>query len=206
MLHLDPASLERGQISPVIPVLAPIAGIVSKVFISKGAYISPSQPILEIIDNDHMHLELAVFEKDILKVQKGQAITFRIPEASDSLYQGEVYLVGNALEPASRTVKVHGHFREEKPFGFAVGMFIDAQIATGDSRVMALPEASVVRLEDGDYVCQLIQYENNTYYLSRLKVSTGATSGGYVEISNGAEMQPDAQFLTQGAYAVLTNL
>jgi cobalt-zinc-cadmium efflux system membrane fusion protein len=205
MLHLDPSALEQGHLSPTIPVLAPIAGIISRVFISKGTYVSPDKPILEIIDNDHMHLELAVFEKDILKIKKGQEIKFRIPEATDSLYEGEVYLVGNSLEAGSRTVKVHGHFREEKPMGFAVGMFIEAQIVTGSARVMALPEAAVVHLEGGDFVCQLRLHEKGNYQLSRVKVITGDTAGGYTVIENSSDFEEGAQFLTKGAYAVLTN-
>lgn len=206
MLHLDPKMLEQGELSPTIPVLAPISGRISRVFISKGTYISPEQPILEIIDNDHMHLELAVFEKDILKVEKGQAINFRIPEATDSVYEGEVYLVGNSLEASSRTVKVHGHFREEKPLGFAVGMFIEAEIEIGKATVMALPEAAVVHLADGDYVCKLRQQDNDSYLLSRVKVSAGETAAGYTVIENDSDFNPEAQFLTEGAHTVLTNL
>jgi cobalt-zinc-cadmium efflux system membrane fusion protein len=36
--------------------------------------VSPANQILEIIDTNHIHLELSVFQKDIMKVKKGQEI------------------------------------------------------------------------------------------------------------------------------------
>jgi cobalt-zinc-cadmium efflux system membrane fusion protein len=41
----------------------------------------PSDTMLEIIETGHLHLELNVFEKDILKVKVEQDINFTVPEA-----------------------------------------------------------------------------------------------------------------------------
>lgn len=41
----------------------------------------PSDEIMELMDVSHMHVELQVFEKDILQLKKGQHISFRVPEA-----------------------------------------------------------------------------------------------------------------------------
>jgi len=51
-------------------IYAPIDGSITKVNVSKGMYVSPSDEIMEIINTDHIHLELSVFEKDIMKIRK----------------------------------------------------------------------------------------------------------------------------------------
>ena len=57
----------------------------------------------------NLHLELNVFEKDILKVKEGKKITFTVPEASKEVFNAEVHLVGKSIEGNDRTINVHGH-------------------------------------------------------------------------------------------------
>jgi cobalt-zinc-cadmium efflux system membrane fusion protein len=54
--------------------------------------------MLEIIETDHLHLELNVFEKDILKVKVEQDINFTVPEATNEIFHAKVHLVGNQLK------------------------------------------------------------------------------------------------------------
>ncbi len=81
MLNINISAVEAGNITSEITLYAPIHGSVTKMNISKGTYVSPADEIMEIINTDHIHLELAVFEKDILKIKEGQKIVFNIPEA-----------------------------------------------------------------------------------------------------------------------------
>jgi cobalt-zinc-cadmium efflux system membrane fusion protein len=45
--------------------------------------------MLEIIETDHLHLELNVFEKDILKVKVEQDINFTVPEATNEIFHAK---------------------------------------------------------------------------------------------------------------------
>jgi cobalt-zinc-cadmium efflux system membrane fusion protein len=60
-------------------------------------YACSSDTMLEIIETDHLHLELNVFEKDILKV-KVEDINFTVPEATNEIFHAKVHLVGNQLK------------------------------------------------------------------------------------------------------------
>ncbi len=202
MLNLDPQVVERGQLSSVVPVLAPIGGSVTRMNVSKGMYVSPSDPILEIIDRDHLHLELAVFEKDILKVREGQRIQVTIPDAGNFRFNASVYLVGTSLEESSRTVKVHGHLEGEIPTGLAIGMFVEAEIITAGKLVDALPDEAIIKMADGDYVCLLSSMDKDGYRFELVKVQPGSSSGGFTEITNPDDFTPDAQILTRGSYGL----
>ena len=57
----------------------------------RDRYIAASDVILEIVDTSHLHLELAVFEKDILKIKVGQKIKFTVPEASKEIFDADVH-------------------------------------------------------------------------------------------------------------------
>ena len=110
MLNFSPAKVESGSISSISYIYAPISGSITKMNVTKGMYVSPANEILEIIDNDHIHLELRVFEKDIMKLKKGQRIQFTLPEASSEIFEATVHLIGTNMED-NRTILVHGHLK-----------------------------------------------------------------------------------------------
>jgi cobalt-zinc-cadmium efflux system membrane fusion protein len=202
ILNINPQLVEKGQVSSVVPVLAPIGGRITRMNVSKGKYVSPSDPILEIINRDHIHLELAVFEKDIMKVREGQRIRFAIPEASNTWFDASVYLVGTALEESGRTVKVHGHLEGEPPPGLAIGMYVEAEIITASAMASVLPEEAIIHREDGDYVCLLRGQEKEQYLFELVKIQKGTNSGGFTTIANPEVFPEEARFLTRGAYSL----
>ncbi|MRH99009.1 efflux RND transporter periplasmic adaptor subunit [Kriegella sp. EG-1] len=202
MLNISTSNALNGTLSSVATIYAPISGSVTKVNVSKGSYVSPATTIMEIIDNDHMHLELSVFEKDILKVKKGQIIEFKIPEASELNFTAEVHLVGTVIEE-NRTIKVHGHIDENQSQKFLTGMFVEAVLVTDSTTVNALPTEAVKEINDEKYVLVLDRIEDGNYYFTQHDVITKATSNNFVEIGNENEFKPDTQFLTKGAFELL---
>lgn len=202
LLHISPSKVENGTISSVVTIHAPISGTISKVNITRGTYVSPAASILEIIDNDHIHLELSVFEKDIMKIKKGHHINFKIPEASTETFKAEVYLVGAAMEE-NRTIKVHGHLMDETENNFLTGMFVEAAITTSTKSGMALPNDAVVMVDGTPYVLVLDKYEGDYYYFRAQEVKISANDKEYTAIEPTDNFSPKTQFLTKGAFGLL---
>lgn len=202
LLNISPLEVENGNITASTTLYAPISGSITKVWISKGAYVSPSSPILEIVDNDHIHLELAIFEKDIMKVKKGQPIRFRIPEASDKTFEAEVYLVGTAIND-NRTIQVHAHLKDEEENNFLTGMFVEADIITDQIQMLALPSEAIVTVDDQAYLLHLVSENDTGYQLKRLKVRTGLAFKDYTAIKNMEQVDDNYQFLSKGAFGLI---
>ena len=196
MMNISPQRVEQGQISSSINLYAPIEGFVTKVNVSNGTYVSPSDVILEIVDTDHIHLELSVFEKDIMSVKKGQKILFQIPEASNKTFEAEVHLVGTTINETSRRVKVHGHVDNEDN-NFIVGMFVEAEIINKSSKRLGLPRESVVSQEDDTFVLVVNENNNNVFHLQKVKVNIGKETEDAIEILN-AEALKDKKILVKG--------
>ncbi len=204
LLNISTSQALAGNYTSLARIYAPITGTIARTFVSKGSYVSPADALMEIIDIEHIHLELSVFEKDMLKVRKDQPIRFKIPESSPEYYEGTVHLIGNALEPETRTVTVHGHIDNERGTPhFAVGMFIEAKINTGETGGLALPETAVVNLDESFYVLQLKEQQNGSFLFDRVEVKPGNTQGGMTQILNAADFNKDAQFLTKGAFDLI---
>ncbi|UBZ06746.1 efflux RND transporter periplasmic adaptor subunit [Salegentibacter mishustinae] len=205
MLNLNPDAVERGNISSTIRIYAPISGSITEMNINNGMYVSAADELMQIIDRDHLHIELNVFEKDVIKIKKGQDIRFSIPEANTDTIKGEVHLVGTSISEEKRTVKVHGHFKDEqKKNSLATGMFVEAEIITDKRKAKALPAESIVSLDNTNYVLVLDTKTDSNYIFKRRKVLPGDTFNGFTIIKNSADFNQDTQFLTKGAFTLIT--
>lgn len=203
MMHINPSSVEQGNISSTINLYASISGYVTKVNVSHGTYVSPSDIVMEIVDTDHLHLELSVFEKDILKIKKGQEILFTIPEASDSIFNAEVHLVGTTIDEKSRRVKIHGHINDGQS-QFIVGMFTEADIVINSLKSMAVPKEAVVEVEDHSFVLILKNETETTYHLEKIEIRKGIETEAFVEILNETDLK-DKKILVKGTYMLLND-
>ena len=202
MLNISPNRVEQGNITSQAVIYAPISGSVTKMNVAKGSYVSPATEIMEIVDNDHVHLELSVFEKDILKVKKGQRIQFKIPEASEDTFEAEVHLVGTSIDDTNRSIKVHGHLAHEEEANFLPGMFVDAKIMTDTIKTLSLPEEAVIESEGTYYVLKLVDKENGGYTFEQIPVKQGNTYDGYTEII-ATDLNETDQFLTKGVFDLI---
>ena len=202
MMHIKPESVEQGNISSQINLYAPISGNVTSVKVSNGAFVSPSDVVLEMANTEHIHLELSVFEKDVLNIKKGQAINFKVPEASDELFKAEVYLVGTSIDESNRTIKVHGHIEDEEQANFVIGMFVEADILTHAKENMALPKSAVAELGTDFYTLVLKDSNKDGFKFEKVKLQVGAQNENFVEVLNGSDFK-DQQFLIKGGFMLL---
>lgn len=202
MLNISPAAVRAGTISSIVSIYAPISGSITKVNVTKGSYVSPATEILEIIDNDHIHLELSVFEKDIMKIKKGQKIDFKIPEVSTETFKAQVHLVGTVIED-NRTIKVHGHLENESSHNFLTGMFVEATVITDSTFAKALPSEAIIVVDEVLYILVLDKKDGDTYYFHQEKVVVKETYDGFSVIENKAVFKSNTQFLTKGVFNLI---
>ena len=202
MLNISPEKVEAGDVTSSVTIFSPISGSITQVNVTKGSYVAPATPIIEIVDNDHIHIELSVFEKDIMKVKKGQKIDFKVPEASPDTFVAEVYLVGTSIGK-ERTIMVHGHLEDDENHNFLTGMFVDASIVTESFLAKALPNESIVNLENKNYVLALEKEEDGIYYFREMGVKATDSYRGYTPIKNGKMFKQTDRFLTKGAFNLL---
>ncbi len=203
MLNINPASVQAGNIVSQVNIYSPIDGNVTQVFVNTGTYVSPADKIMEIMNTDHIHLELKVFEKDLLQLKKEQEILFTVPEASKEVFKGEVHLVGTSIDPNTRIAMVHGHIDEKDEQNFTAGMFVEAQIVTGTTNQLAFPENAVVEMEGKNYVLQIENESPEEYEILPVQVHIGANYNGFTAIENKTQFKSDSRFLTKGAFVLL---
>jgi len=203
MLNINPIAVEQGKITSIITLYATITGSITQINVSKGVYISPADAIMEIINTDHIHLELTVFEKDLMQIKEGQPINFKIPEVSETIYDAEVHLVGTSIDQDTRTTKVHGHLHDDEKNNFAIGMFVDAEIETSSKKAMAINENAIVERGDEKVILVLTSLKKDIYIFKTIEVTIGQKYNGFTEII-ASNIKPTDKILTKGAYSLVS--
>ncbi|ODS31144.1 MAG: membrane-fusion protein [Candidatus Scalindua rubra] len=210
LIGINAEQLEKSEkISRTITIHSPIDGYVSKVNINIGKYVNPVDVMFEIVNTEHLHVELTVFEKDINKIKEGQRIRFTLPNEDDRERLAVVYLIGRSIG-GNRTVKVHGHLDKEDE-QYLPGMFVKAFIEIADNPVNALLEQAIIRSGGKHYIYILKEkrIENNQEVNSfeMIEVQKGITEGLYVEVALPDTFDINSnQIVLKGAYSLLSKM
>ena len=199
LLNINPRNVERGILTSTITIFSPITGDIVIMNANVGMYVAPSDVILEIVDTDHLHLELAVFEKDILNVKIGQKIHFKVPEASKDVFNAEVHLVGKSIEGNDRTINIHGHLDDAIKQKLLTGMFVEAGIIIDSKKGLAIPSEALVTENNKNFVL-LLDNEKNGYSFKKVSVTIGEKSENFVEILPNTLINSSSRILTKGVF------
>lgn len=202
MLNISPANVEKGNLTSVITIFAPISGDIVVMNANVGMYVAPSDVILDIIQTSHLHLELNVFEKDILKVKKGQKISFTVPEASKELFNAEVHLVGKSIEGNDRIINVHGHLDENIKQKLMTGMFVEAAIVVDSKKGLAITVEALISENNKNFVLLFTGNKNDSYSFKKVLVTVGERSEKIVEILPDNQVNATSKILTKGVFDV----
>ncbi len=201
LMGINVSALESGKIVSTIPIVAPIKGYIQNVEINIGKYVSPEQEMFEIVDNEHLHIGLKVFEKDIDKAKVGQKITFALTTRPDKIYEAEIFALGKAFDMKTRAVKVHAKIIGSHE-GLLTGMFVEARIITGNKEVNALPDAAFVTEDGLDYVFVQKGKDDDDIELEKVRVNKGVSDLGFSEVVFIKDLPKDALIVIKGAFYV----
>ena len=235
-MGFSPERVAQGEISSTISIRAPFSGHITALNVHNGTFAQSEQELYELVDTEHMHLELQVFEQDVHKVEIGQPIRFVVPSTGQEMYQGEVFLVGKSFDPENKTVKVHGHIKGEHD-NFIRGLYVEAKIYTGDQQVRALPEEAIVNDEGKSYIfirtADVHGHEEEVRHaeasahaeeeedehgghseageahgtsFKRVQVITGEKDQGFVHIKQITGLPANAEIVTTGAYFLFSEM
>jgi len=199
LLHIDPIQVESGNLTSVSKIYAPISGDITDINVTTGSYVSSSDEIMAIINTDHLHLELKIFEKDVVKVKIGQTVLFRLPESGSKQYKGNVHLIGKSIGK-DRTVMLHAHIEEPHEEGFIPGMFVQASILINKISGIGISDKALFDQNGMTFIVLVKSEENGNYLLEKLKVETGETSEDMVMIKNYEQLDLKGNYLIGGSH------
>jgi cobalt-zinc-cadmium efflux system membrane fusion protein len=149
---------------------------------------------MEIVNTEHMHLELSIFERDVMKIKKGQPVYFRLPEANSKQFTGDIHLIGKSINE-DRTVKVHAHIDESQQEGMVPGMYAQATIITDQVKWPALDSRAFFESPEGSGVFLLVSEKEGKFVFERKALEPGEADSEMTRVLNESDFEPGARFL-----------
>lgn len=180
---------------PVVPVTAPIDGVVADRQVGPGQFVQAggNTPAFTVGSLRTLWLVINLRESDATRVRLGQTVTVRVAGDAENSYQAKVISIGASLDPATHRLPVRaaldnsgGQLRPE--------MFATALINAGQSsRTVAIPDEAVVY--DGDQTRVWVLLNNQDLVLRDVHI--GRSLGGRLEVRDG--LRAGERVLVSGA-------
>lgn len=207
LMGISPATLSTGRLISVISVRSPINGVVSSVTVKIGSYVDTNTPILDLVDNSQLHLDLFVYEKDLSKLKENQTIHFTLTNNPGKEYDAQIYSLGSSFEDESKAVSVHALVKGDKQ-GLIDGMNITALISLENITAPAVPTDAIVTMQGQDFifaVSEKASHAGETAF-EKVPVAKGTTDVGYTQVTLLKNIPPTTKIVTKGAFFVQAKL
>jgi membrane fusion protein, heavy metal efflux system len=182
--EIDKMIAER-KIDPVLVVPSPIAGLVTARVAAPGLLVQPGNPPAPytIADISIMWMLANIPERDIAALRVGQEVAVSVPAYPGKVFKGKISTIGATVDPNTRRVLVRSEIADPD-HELRSGMLANFSIAVAAPKTaIAVPETALVREGDGSMT---LWFTRDQHVFRHRTVKTGLSSGGFVEIAEGA--------------------
>jgi cobalt-zinc-cadmium efflux system membrane fusion protein len=204
LMGLNAQRILDGNLYEQVPVVSPIDGYIRKVRIKTGQYVQPQTEMFDVVNIDHIHADLMVYEKDVHKVSEGQKVVFSLESHGDKELQATIYAVGKSFEEDPKAVHIHAEISNKE--GLLIpGMYIRGKIVTNETQALALPEGAVVREVDRYYVFAA-EKSGEEWNFTPHEIRTGSKDAGWIEVEFLEEGMDTMHWSLNNAYYLMAEL
>lgn len=206
-LGISTEGVKAGNIVSRFPVKAPIAGYVDNIKADIGSYADMQTSLMSIVDNDRMHCDINVFEKDIAGIRVGQKVSLMLTNRPGTDMTGEIYGLNSSFLDDTKAIVAHVRITEKpEELKLIPDMYLTGLVQLGRHETDAVPSGAVVSSGGRSYIFQLKNTEGDgeqkTYHFVRTEVTAGASELGYTQITPIGDIAAGATVVTANAFYI----
>lgn len=191
-------SRQPGDPPPVIKLVAPISGLVSKVNIAQGQPVSPDQELIEIMDLNTVEAVAHVPQHLAGKLKIGNKAHIRVNALPEQVFEAKLVHTAAIADEVAGTLEAAFHVPNPDKL-LRPGMKAEFSLVVNQREgVMSIPRSAV----QGDAAERFVYIKDYDLKNAFVKTSIvlGAQNDQYVEVVKG--LFPGDEVVTRGAYAL----
>lgn len=200
MANVQVAQLKNGVIQREQKIKSPFNGVVTKVNASVGSYADPKDNLLEVIDLQHAHAELIVYEKYLKYLRLNQVVQLNFVDSEEKT-SAKIFIIGREIG-ADRTVKVHCHF-DQLPNEIVPGSYLKAEINVDEMEHFVVPSDAIVNLNGKDVM--FVTTDNRTFSSVQMDVLSVQGELTAIQPKNNRDFL-NKKYVSKGAYEIVSIL
>ncbi|HEY3300900.1 MAG TPA: efflux RND transporter periplasmic adaptor subunit [Methylophilaceae bacterium] len=171
---------QTSQVQSSTTVSARLGGTVIERKVNLGQVVQPAEELFVVADLSHVWAVAEVPEQQIDLIQKNEEVNIEIPALDNQQMTGRLIFVGDVVNPQTRTVTVRTDI-DNSAHNIKPAMLVSMVVQSKSSPKTAIPEQSVIRENDKNYV--FVQIAPNQYRLR--EVTLGIEYNGFIAVSSG---------------------
>ena len=174
------AIVRSGVAQEVVPIAAPMSGVVVEKNLVLGSAFVAGQTLYKIAPVNPIWVVASVYQYELALVREGMAGTIETPFLGVASRRGRVAYINPYLDPETRTGEVR--LEVANPAGdLKPGMFVDVLLERDLGERLAVPESAV--LFEGDR--RIVFVDLGEGRLAPREVRLGAKAGDLYEVQSG---------------------
>ncbi len=186
---------KTGKIKKYVHIHSPFDGVVIKVGVREGQFVTPRTELYQIADLSRVWVYVDVFEDELPWVQVGDEAEMKLAGIPGRVFRGRITYIYPYFEAKTRTVKVRLEF-DNRDGMLKPEMFADVTIHAGRQvDAVVVPEEAIVRSGSRE----LVFVVRGPGKFEPRVVEVGVSSDGMTQILSGVrageEVVTSAQFL-----------
>lgn len=187
---LERARAEAGYRNGILSrhqLLAPFDGVVSDKMTELGEWVTPGQPVLEIVATGRLRMEFPVTEEYRGALTPGNPMRYWLGNDSNAR-PAHLATVVPVADPGARTFMLHA-LPATNDARMAPGMSVRAELALGGgSQRLAVPRDAVLSFADGTTIVWVVENRGARTHVRKVAVEIGRFFDGKAEISAGLSL------------------
>jgi Cu(I)/Ag(I) efflux system membrane fusion protein len=189
------AIVRAGVAQEVVPIAAPMSGVVVEKNVVRGSAFTAGQTLYKIAPVNPIWVVASVYQYELGLVREGMAGTIETPFLGTRSRRGRVSAINPYLDPETRTGEVR--LEVANPAGdLKPGMFVDVLLERDLGERLAVPESAV--LFEGDR--RIVFVDLGDGRLAPREVLLGAKAGSLYEVRGG--LQTGDVVVTSGNFLI----
>jgi multidrug efflux pump subunit AcrA (membrane-fusion protein) len=179
--------------------LAPFNGSIVDAFSDQGAIINPGSPVVQVIRNDELEIEIPVPVRYMKKIQIGNNVEL---SENEKKFFGKVVRKGEFINPNTQSVPVY--IKPDKNNSLYYGMYVQAKIEFEDTEMVGkIPRRAIFNSDEifkvlDDSTLKTISInvrssDDNYFYVTNLPDSTLIVAQPMINVKDSLKVIPIIQ-------------
>ncbi len=198
-IGLDISKIESGTFYTSYTLKAPVKGYVNRINVTIGQYVQPAETIAEIVDIETFQLKIAVFEKEINKIETGQKVEFQTTGNSGEKYAATLISVGKSINENTMSIDCLAEIENLKDTRLVSGQFVEGEITVATDTVLSLPQTAILSAENETYILAFEKETDDVIFMKKTNVKTGRLNNGFIELT---DFPGSKKLLVKGIYNI----